>query len=224
MAPVCHRCGATLRPEEFFCPHCGAPQLRFEPSDEAAAPVSNPRLNITGLGPDSISWRQAVLSAVVVAVPVGILSSVLDFGTLWVIGGGIIVISLYRRRTGLPVSGRMGWRIGGLLGVLIAMVFTVLSASKLLLQRYVFHDSHELDDRIHQLVQQMTDQLSRSDPQTTILMAPVMQFWHSPDGAAALILSATVASALSMLLFAAAGGAIGARISVFGKHAASRPR
>ena len=99
MDSVCHKCGSAISSSELFCSHCGAPQLRYEPADEA--PAFSAPTQALGRDPGVVLWKDAIIAAIMVAVPVGILSSLLDFGALWVIGGGIAAISLYRRRTGL---------------------------------------------------------------------------------------------------------------------------
>src|SRR5271169_3354716 len=99
MDPVCHRCGTTLNSsEELFCPHCGAPQLRYEPADEQATAYEPSQQMTSGSNRDLISWKAAIVSALLVAIPVGLLSSILALGLLWVIIGGIATVSLYRRR------------------------------------------------------------------------------------------------------------------------------
>ncbi|HEY2497592.1 MAG TPA: zinc-ribbon domain-containing protein, partial [Candidatus Angelobacter sp.] len=76
---VCHRCGATLSTPELFCPHCGAPQLRFE-STEEQTPYPGDANGAAARTGQWIAWRPAVQAALIVALPVGILSSLLDFG------------------------------------------------------------------------------------------------------------------------------------------------
>jgi hypothetical protein len=219
MSPVCHRCGTTLNSSELFCPHCGAPQLRYEASDDQGPSFAGSRQSAGSRGLDAVSWREAVIAALLVSVPVGLLSSFLDFGSLWVIAGGIATVSLYRRRAGIPPTSRMGWRIGALLGVMAAFATTAIDGFTLLFQRYVLHNGGELDVRFHLLAQQLTDQLNHSDPQAATLMPWFIKFWLSPDGTAAIVLMGAVASALSMLLFSCAGGAIGARITSMGNRA-----
>ena len=224
MDPVCHRCRATITSsEELFCPHCGAPQLRYEPSDEPVSSFASSQQTTSGRGLETVSWKAAVVSALLVAVPVGLLSSILDFGALWVIGGGIATVSLYRRRVGIPPTNRMGWRIGGLLGVLAAVISTAIYSLKLLIQRYLLH-SGELDQQLHSVARQFAEQINRSDPQTAAAMTQLVHFWLSPDGAAAIVLGTSAVSAVSMVLFAAAGGAIGARIASLGNRPQRSPR
>jgi drug/metabolite transporter (DMT)-like permease len=203
----------------LFCPHCGAPQLRYEPADEASPVLSSPAQPPAAVGQDGVIWKEAITAAVLVAIPVGLLSSLLDFGSLWVIGGGIATVSIYRRRTGIPPANRMGWRIGSLLGVLAAFATTAVDSLSLIFQRYVLHNGGVIDQRFRVVAQQMTDQLNHSNPEAAAAMPWFVHFWGSPDGTAAIALMGAVVSAFSMLLFAAAGGAIGARIASLGNRA-----
>lgn len=169
---------------------------------------------------ENVQWKDAILVALTVAVPVGLLTSLLDFGSLWVIGGGIATVSLYRRRTGIPPAGRAGWRIGGLLGVLAAFISTAADGITLLFQRYVLHSGGAIDHRFHLLAGQLTEQMNRSNPEAATVMPWFVHFWLTPDGVAALVLLGAAGSAIAMILFSAAGGLIGARITSFG----SRPQ
>ncbi|MBB6146888.1 drug/metabolite transporter (DMT)-like permease [Silvibacterium bohemicum] len=218
MDSICHRCGTAINSSELFCPHCGAPQLRYEPSDEVtqAGPLSSQSI---GRDPSTVLWKDVIASAVLVAIPVGVLTSLLDFGALWVIGGGIATVSIYRRRTGRPPASGTGWRIGALLGVMAAFASTAFDGLTLVVQRYWLHDGGVIDGRFHQVGQQLTEQLSRSNPEAAAVMPWFVHFWLTPDGAAAIALMGAVGSAIAMLLFSAAGGAIGARIASLGNRA-----
>ena len=44
---------------------------------------------------ESVQWRDAILAALTIALPVGLLASLLDFSSVWGISGGIAAISLY---------------------------------------------------------------------------------------------------------------------------------
>jgi hypothetical protein len=169
---------------------------------------------------ESVQWRDAILAALTIALPVGLLSSLLDFSSLWGISGGIAAISLYRRRTGFPASGRAGWRIGSLLGLLAAFVSTVADGITLLFRRYVLHDGGAIDQHFHSLTQQFVEQMNHSNPEGAAVMPGFIHFWVTPDGVAAMMLMWAMSSAISMILFSAAGGTIGARITTFG----SRPQ
>lgn len=221
MDSVCHRCGTAVNSSELFCPHCGAPQLRYEPADEAAPAPSFPTQTL-GRDPGVVLWKDAITAALLVAVPVGILSSLLGLSVLWVTGGGIATISIYRRRTGLPPAGRTGWRIGGILGVMAAFVSTAIDSLTLVLQRYLLHDGGSIDERFHQATQQaqlVAEQMNKSNPEAAAMMPWFIHFWQSPDGIAAMALMGTFLAALGMLLFSALGGALGAGIVSIGNRA-----
>ncbi len=219
MDPVCHRCGTTLNsPGELFCPHCGAPQLRYEPADEQATAYAPSQQIIPGAGRDLISWKAAVASALIVAVPVGLLSSILAIGPLWVVVGAIATVSLYRRRVRIPPTSRMGWRIGGLLGILTACVFTAISSLKLLVLRYVLH-SDEFEKQMRLAAQQSAEWVNHLFPQPADSMAQSLHFMISPEGIAASALLSAAILVFFIVLLGAAGGALGARITLFGPRA-----
>ena len=105
---VCHRCGATLiSTPELFCPHCGAPQLRFE-STEEQTPYQGDANGASPRAGQLIAWRPAVHAALIVALPVGILSSLLDFGILWVLAGGFAAVALYQRKA-VTIAASLSW-------------------------------------------------------------------------------------------------------------------
>lgn len=223
MDPVCHRCGTALNSPELFCPHCGAPQLRYEPADDPVPAVVLPQT--AGRHFELFSSKAAILSAltvaVLVAIPMGLLSSMYDFSLLWVVGGGIVSVVLYRRRVGIAPTGRTGWRIGGLAGLLAAFISLALYSLRSVIQRYAMH-SNEPEVQVRSLAQQLAAaavaQANRSNPQTVDATAQLTRFWLSPDGAAAMALLTAAFFTFSVILFAAAGGAIGARIASLGKR------
>jgi hypothetical protein len=219
MDPVCHRCGTALNSESnLFCPHCGVPQLRYEPVDDPSASFTPSQQTVVGRNLEFVSWKTAVSSASVVAIPVGLLSSILPVALFWVICGGIATVSLYHRRVRTPATGRMGWRIGGLLGLLAASISTAFDSLKLVVLRYLLH-SNEFDRQLHLAMQQSADMVNHLFPAMADAMAQSVRFWISPDGTAAMVLFNAAVSAFFMVLFGAAGGAIGARITSLGPRA-----
>ena len=223
MDPVCHRCGTALNsPDELFCPHCGAPQLRYEPGDEPMPAVTTSQTS--GRNVELFSSKAAILSAlmvaVLVAIPMGLISSIYDFSLLWVVGGGIGSVVLYRRRVGTLPTGRIGWRIGGLAGLLAAFTSLGLYSLRSVIQRYVLHNKQP-ELQVRALAQQFAaavNQANHSNPQTADAAVLLNRFWLSPDGAAAMVLLIAAMFTFSVVLFAAAGGALGARIVSWGKR------
>jgi len=214
MEQSCHRCGAALNGSDPFCAHCGAPQLRYEALEESAPSANaSPAQRLTTRGLNAVSWRDGILAAAIVALPAGLLSSFLGLEALWVVAGGVAAISLYRRRTHTLPTSAMGWRIGGLLGLFSAVVTAAVNGVTLLVQRYALHQGSALDLRYRDFGQQLTDQLVRSNPDAATVLPGFLRFWNTPDGVAAMVLMNAAGLTITMLLFAAAGGALGARLT-----------
>ncbi len=218
MEMLCHRCRSVLKESEPFCPQCGAPQLRYEaPEEPAQSSTSGPvqRLSVRFL--NSISARDAILAAAMLAVPAGVLSALLGFEALWVLLGGWVVISIYRRRTGTMPTSRMGWRIGMLLGFFAAVIAAAFNGIALLVQRYAFHQGAALDQHFRSAIEMSTKMYSglfaTSNPEMASAVSDALRFWLTPNGIAAMVLSNALLMGISMLLFAGAGGALAARFT-----------
>jgi len=207
---ACHRCGATLATPDLFCPHCGAPQLRFERSDDQQPYTAKGGGN--GLaGNQLIAWRPAVQAALIVALPVGVLSSLLDFGILWVLVGGFCAIALYQRKVAI-ISPGTGWRIGMLVGLLAAFLSTTVDGLSLAIERYGLHRGASIDQKLIALTQQMTDQMVHQNPEAAQQIPSFIHFWLSPDGHAAVVLFMSAFAAIMMIAFSSIGGVVGARV------------
>jgi len=57
-------------PDELFCQHCGAPQLRYEPLEDTGTSFVSAQQTVSARGFEAISWKAAIASAILVAVPV----------------------------------------------------------------------------------------------------------------------------------------------------------
>lgn len=227
MEHVCHRCGTALNGSEPFCPHCAAPQLRYEASeDESPSANTLPTQRFSVRNPDVISWRDAIPAAILVALPAGLLSSLLGVEALWGVAGGVAIISMYHRRTGTHLTSRMGWHIGAVLGLFAAVIAAAINGIALLVQRYALHQGSILDQHFHDIAETFTkmyvNQFASSNPDMAASLAGVLHFWVTPDGAAAMVLSNAVGLAVSLLLFAAIGGALGARLTQKAPHPTAR--
>ena len=211
MDSVCHHCGATLNASELFCPHCGAPQLRFEAAEQQAG--DQPEGGMPVLRPGQlVEWKPAVHAALIVAVPVGLLSSLLDFGVFWVLAGGFCAVALYQRKGLLIANPRSGWRIGMLVGVLAAFFTTLADGLSMVFERYGLHRGASIDQRLIALTQQMTDEMVRQNPEAAQQIPWFIHFWLSPDGHAAVVLFMSAFAAAMMIAFSLVGGMIGARV------------
>jgi hypothetical protein len=219
MDPVCLRCGNTLHEGDRFCPHCGAQQLVVEPSEASTQqqPAQRQRND-----PNLVQWPAAITSALLVAIPVGLLSALAGMSSLFVIAGGFATIALYRRRSAAFTDGRIGWRVGAILGIASALIATAADATRMIVIRYLMHDAHAVDEQFQSVAQQMADQALKSNNQA-MQQAPQLvhawaNFWLSADGHAAIQLLTAGIVSLGMILFAAMGGAIAGRVL------AARPR
>jgi hypothetical protein len=211
---VCHRCGNPIREGEGFCSHCGVPQLTVEAADFAVQQQQQ-ALRLRG-DTHPVDWRAAILSALLVSVPVGLLSALTSISSLFVIAGGFVTIALYRRRTAAFTDGRIGWRVGAILGAASAVVACAVDAARLLTERYLLHQGQQIDTEFSAVAREWADQLVKTNPQT-LQQAPQFvhnwtTFWLSPDGHAAIQLLIAFMLSLGMVLFAAAGGAIAGRV------------
>jgi hypothetical protein len=216
MEAVCHRCGGSLVDSGIFCPHCGAPQLRVETTEEADS-FQSPAPQRQGAGSASVvRWKPAILSALIMAVPLGLLSGLLGFSVFLLLAGGFAAVALYRRRSQAGLTdGRVGWRIGAVVGLLTAFVASAMEAVDLVIHRYLLHDAGKIDQQFQTMAQQVADSALKSSPENAPQAAELLHhwvaFWLSPDGHAAIQLLTVAIVSLGTVLFAAAGGALGGR-------------
>jgi ribosomal protein L40E len=214
MISLCHRCGASLGASELFCSNCGSPQLRFSQQAEtenawAARAVTPPPRS------EGISWKDAILAALLVAVPTGLLSavSVLSWGCcLWVVGGAVLAVVVYHRRApAFLLETRSGVRIGAVAGLVAAYSSLIATAVWRVFARYVLHQGNELDQLYDSVIQQSTA-LMQGTPEAQAQWRSYVQFLLTPDGRAAYTLMNAATSSVGIILFSAIGGALGVRL------------
>lgn len=220
MEPLCHRCGENLVPNEIFCPHCGSPQLRVEESESLPAAQEGSLQQSLERAADMMRWRSAIIAALTIALPVALLSTIIDFDALWVFLGGFFAVSLYQRRTASRANGRTGWRIGGLMGVITAIFWLALSAASSLLQRYGMHHQPLVVSILKKSIQTSITTVTQQNPTFPKDFPWFAHFWLSPSGLASLYLILASITAVSMVLFAALGGALS---GIFQRNQTNRP-
>jgi len=212
---LCHRCGDTLAGEASFCPQCGAPQLRFTPPEVAppstgqAADRSNPP---AGVERSDIQWKSAIRIAASVSLAVGLLSSILALGSLlWVMGGAVLVIALYRRRVPYAIlQPSLGARIGVVTGTMTAACAVAINTLLLVFQRYGLHQGNLLDASLNSTVQQAINRAS-TGTEAQAQVTTTLAFLLSPEGKAGMVLAGMACIALIILLLSIAGGVLGAQ-------------
>ncbi len=218
MELACQRCGVVLNPSELFCHNCGAPQLQIEVSEVVALDDKGVS-EYAAAAPRGISWKAAIRVALIVFLPVALLSSVVNLSYLWVIGGGIAAVGIYRRRTAGLLDTRAGLRVGIVVGLLVAFSTSAVDAITMLVERFGRHNAREIDDRWNSMLQPMIQQMEQSydqnvhnNPEAAAPIVSMIHFWQSPDGKAAGVLMAYAMLALGIIIFSALGGALGTRI------------
>jgi hypothetical protein len=211
----CHRCGASLSASELFCPTCGSPQLKFAQQEGAENGYASVRASGTLARVQGISWKDAILAALFVAVPAGLLSavSVLSWGCcLWVVGGAVLAISVYQRRApGFLLETRSGVRIGAVAGLIAAYSSVIATAVWRVFARYVLHQGYEIDQFYDSVIRQSTA-LVQANPDAEAQWRTYVHFLLSPDGRAAYTLMNAATTSLGIILFSAIGGALGVRL------------
>ncbi len=211
MGSVCHRCHEALAGEELFCSHCGAPQLCVQESESVVTAQEGSLQHTIDQAAGVLRWRAAVNVALLVAAPAALLSALLSPGTLWVFAGGFLAVALYRRRTASPTDGKLGWRIGGLMGIVAATLSLAIQGASLVFDRFVLHQSAQIDNEFHTRMQMALHAMQQQNPAFATELPWFSHFMLSPYGIAAIFLAGSLMLALSMVLFSALGGAIGGR-------------
>jgi hypothetical protein len=212
---LCHRCGATLSASELFCPDCGSPQLKFAQQDETGNEDASGRLPGTVARSQGIAWKDAILAALLVAVPAGLLSSVsvLSWGCcLWVVGGAVLSIVVYHRRApSFLLETRSGVRIGAVAGLIAAYSSLIGTAVWRLIGRYALHQGEAIDQLYLAVIQQSTAMV-QTNPEAEAQWHTWVHFLMSPDGRAAYTLLNAATTSVGIILFSAIGGALGVRL------------
>ena len=169
MENTCQRCGADLPSSDAsFCANCGLPQLRISQDAiavEETSPGAAHRHGAKVPGALRADWRFALRCAIGVAFPAGVLlifssksEAISLFLVLWILTSSVLSIVLYHRgRPSLPLSFRLGARIGTVTGTVIAaMLFLILSSSAFIMR---FHDnSTKMDAEYQERIAQVATQ------------------------------------------------------------------
>lgn len=220
METTCNRCHQTVLAQSCFCPNCGLPQLVYT-ADSTNASSQSESWPEGIKDASSIDWKPGMRAAIALAIPAGLLSSGISplsaLGVMWMGLASIWVVVLYMR------SQRPSWitigagaRIGLVTGILAAWLAFGVSGGVLFVERVVLHRSSEIDsewkDRVEksqQLTQQWASQMGVGDA----AQATAQRNWMlSPEGHAGFQAFGMATGCLFLVLFATAGGALGARL------------
>jgi RNA polymerase subunit RPABC4/transcription elongation factor Spt4 len=215
MEITCSRCHQTVRTEDCYCPVCGLPQLVYS-ADDASGPIQPERWNEAVRDASSVAWKPALRVAMVLAVPAGLLCSGFPilgfFGLLWMLVAGTWAVVLYMR------SQRPAWitigagaRIGLVTGLMGGWFAAASMAFALFAMRMLFHQGKAIDDVFQQGVNKVVEQWVASGLDAHTIAVDKAELL-SPTGRGAASLSAVLMLTVVLLVFATAGGALGARL------------
>lgn len=220
----CNRCHQTVQAENCYCPFCGLPQLVYESDGAAPGQTSPERLNEVVQDASSVAWKPALRAALILAVPVGLLSSGVSplafFGLIWTAAGAAMAVTIYvRGQRAAWITIGAGARIGLVTGLVAAWLAFSVSGAALFVERFVLHQASQIDtewksrvDLSQQMTQQWTSSLAAADPAQAQAGRNQVQAWMlSPWGHAGIEAFRFATNAMMLLFFAIGGGALGAR-------------
>jgi hypothetical protein len=224
MEVTCNRCHQAVLADNCYCPACGLPQLVY-PADAPIGQTPSEHWDGTGRDAGSVDWKPALRAALLLAVPAGLLTSGVSplgvLGLLWMAIAAAWAVTLYRR------SQRPAWitlgagaRIGLVTGLLTGWLAFAISGGALFVQRFFLHQSSQMDaewkTRVvmgQQMAEQLTSGMTPSDAAQAQAIRAQFQAWMlSPEGHAGMQVFQFATNVLFLLIFAAAGGALGARL------------
>lgn len=220
MEITCHRCHQPVEVESCYCPTCGLPQLVY--SSEGGAETTPPeKWNEAVRDAGSVDWKPALRPAILLAIPAGLLSCGISpvgvLGLFWMSAAAAWAVTLYvRSRRPSWITMGAGARIGLVTGLIAGAVAFAVSGGALFVQRFVLHQAGAIDsewnarvEASHQLTQQLAAQMGVLDGARLQAQKALML---SPEGHAGIEAFGMASNALFLLLFAAGGGAMGARL------------
>jgi hypothetical protein len=196
------------------------PQLVYSNDENPGQP---PQEKWTGVVRDAseVEWKPALQAAILMAIPAGLLSSQVSRAGLlslfWMTAGAAWAVTLYvRNQRSAWITMGAGARIGLVTGIMAGCVAFSVTGIALFVERFVFHQAGSMDqewrlfvDAVFHMTQQMQAQMGVQDQGQTLAQK---NLWLSPEGHAGMVAFFVAARLAFMVLFAAAGGAMGARL------------
>jgi len=214
MELTCSRCHETVQDGYRYCPACGLPQLVYSTENSAGAGERD-RWNEAVRDANTVDWRAAVRSILPLAIPTGILCSLLSpvgiFGVLLMGVAAAWAVALYARNLRPSwITVGAGVRIGLVTGIVGGWTAAAATGLSLYAMRFWLHKGDSFDGFWQSLVnqQQAHGIAAGADAQT---LAAIKAIMISPEGRAGFVLVAIALLVAMQLLFAIAGGALGAR-------------
>lgn len=216
MEITCTRCHQTVQAENCYCPVCGLPQLVYS-ADGSQGQGQPDRWNEAVRDAGSVDWKPALRSAVMLAIPAGLFCSL--FSPISILGlplmaatAAWVVVLYVRKQRPAWITMGAGARIGLVTGILGGWTAAASTGVTLFAMRFWLHQGAFYDDLWQNLVnQQMSQQWTTMGVDAPTIA--LMKAWLlPPEGRAGWLLAAIALLSMALLLFAVAGGALGARL------------
>ena len=222
MEITCNRCHQPVTEESCYCPTCGLPQLLYT-SEGNAGQVQQEKWNEAVNDASAVDWKPALRAAMLLALPAGLLSCGISpvggsiLGLVLMVGASAWAVTIYvRGQHPAWITMGAGARIGLVTGLMAAALAFAITGIALFLERFAFHQSGAMDmqwkmlvDAMVQISQRVMGQLGVPDQGQYQMQRNLML---SPEGHAAYETLNIASNDAFLILFAAAGGAMGARI------------
>jgi hypothetical protein len=216
MEITCSRCHQPVLADNCYCSVCGLPQLVYA-AEGAASQAASDRWEETARDANAIAWKPALRTAMKLAIPVGVLCSVLSpfgvFGLFWMSAAATWAVALYLRgqRTAWITIGA-GARIGLVTGLLGGWTAAATTAATLYALRFFFHHGILFDDFWQNQVSEKVSQQWASSGVDAHTIAVAKALLNSPEGRGGMTICVMGCLVLALVVFAVAGGALGARM------------
>lgn len=216
MERTCNRCHQTVPEESCYCPTCGLPQLVYTSEDGTAA-VPAERWNEAVRDAGQVQWRPALRAAMLLAIPAGLLSCGFSpvglLGLFWMAVAAAWAVSLYvRKQRPAWITIGAGARIGLVTGLMAGWLAFGATGAAFYCTRYLLHGAQPFDELWTTLVNQNFNPQLQATAENAQAIAGLRSLALSPEGRAGFMLAGMVVLEMALLVFAAAGGALGARI------------
>ena len=225
MEITCNRCHQTVPADSCYCPACGLPQLVYSTDGEGAVPPPAERWPEPVRDASSIDWKAGMRAALILAIPAGLLCSsvspISSLELLWMAGAAVLAVFMYMR------SQRPSWitvgagaRLGLVTGLVAAWLAFAVSGCWLFAERVLLHQSGQIDvvytAFLDAFQQRVTESLAGMNPadaaRMQVVFARMQALFTSPEGHAGVWTFSIVLNCAMLVLFAVAGGALGARL------------
>jgi hypothetical protein len=225
MEITCNRCHQTVQAENCYCSHCGLPQFVYA-TDGSSGQTPPEHWDEVVRDAGSVHWKPALSAALKLAIPAGVLCSeaspLRGAGLIWMTSAAMLVVMLYlRSQRPAWITIGAGARIGLVTGLLAAWMAFCVSGGALFVERDLLHQSNQIDaaytslfvERFQQMAQQSLAGMAPADAaQSQGIYAKMQALILSPEGHAGMWAASLVVVSCFLLIFAVAGGALGARM------------